>query len=42
MRDAGVVDDVTPDAFAALAGSCTLFQAHALSAIHHTDRNEST
>jgi hypothetical protein len=29
MRDAGVVDDVTPDAFAALAGKCTVFRVHA-------------
>jgi hypothetical protein len=42
MRDAGVVDDVTPDAFAALAGNCTLFQAHTLSTIRHTDSKEST
>jgi hypothetical protein len=42
MRDAGVVDDVTPDAFAALAGNSTLFQARTLSTIRHTDRKEST
>jgi hypothetical protein len=42
MRDAGVVDDITPDAFATLAGNCTLFQAHTLSTIRHTDRKEST
>jgi hypothetical protein len=29
MRDAGVVDDLTPDAFAALAGKCTVFRVHA-------------
>jgi hypothetical protein len=26
MRDAGIIDDVTPDAFAALAGRCTVFR----------------
>lgn len=42
MRDAGVIDDVTPDAFATLAGKCTLFQVHNLSTIRHRDSNEST
>jgi deazaflavin-dependent oxidoreductase (nitroreductase family) len=30
MRDAGVVDDVTPDAFAALAGRCAVFRVEPL------------
>jgi hypothetical protein len=42
MRDAGVVDDVTPGAFATLAGKCTLFQAHTLGAIQHADSDENT
>jgi hypothetical protein len=28
MRDAGVVDDITADAFADLAGRCTVFRVH--------------
>jgi deazaflavin-dependent oxidoreductase (nitroreductase family) len=28
MRDAGIIDDVTPDAFAELAGRCTVFRVH--------------
>jgi hypothetical protein len=26
MRDAGIIDDITPDAFAELAGRCTVFR----------------
>jgi deazaflavin-dependent oxidoreductase (nitroreductase family) len=28
MRDAGIIDDLTPDAFAELAGRCTVFRVH--------------
>jgi hypothetical protein len=28
MRDAGIIDDITPDAFADLAGRCTVFRIH--------------
>jgi hypothetical protein len=28
MRDAGIIDDITPDAFAELAGRCTVFRIH--------------
>ena len=29
MKDAGVVDEITPDAFAALAGTCAVFRVDA-------------
>jgi hypothetical protein len=28
MRDAGIIDDITPDAFADLAGRCTVYRIH--------------
>jgi deazaflavin-dependent oxidoreductase (nitroreductase family) len=35
MRDAGVVDDITPDAFADLAGRCTVFRVHTAAPPEH-------
>ncbi|MDT5191208.1 MAG: hypothetical protein QOI28_3459 [Mycobacterium sp.] len=35
MRDAGIIDDITPDAFADLAGRCTVFRIHTAAPPEH-------